>query len=148
MRPFADGCGNVVAVTALALLSGEIQFMVTNMATAVPLVKSGRLRGLGVSSPKRAAAAPDISTIAESGVPGYESGQWYGLFAPAGTPREILAFLHKETLAALHTKSMQDRLAIYGLDVVGNSADEFSGRIKSDIAKWKRVVKDVGIPTQ
>jgi tripartite-type tricarboxylate transporter receptor subunit TctC len=108
-------------------------------------VRTGKLRALGVSSAHRAAAAPDIPTIAEAGVPGYESAQWYGLFAPAGTPQEIIAWLHREATAILRATNMKERLAADGLEVVANSPDEFAALIRADIEKWTKVVKATGI---
>jgi tripartite-type tricarboxylate transporter receptor subunit TctC len=127
------------------LIAGEVPMMIDSMSSLLPHVRAGKLRALGVSSVQRAAAVPDIPTIAEAGLPGYESGQWYGLFAPAGTPPEILAWLNRETTAILHAASVRDRLAADGLEVVANTPDEFAARIKADIAKWKEVVKATGI---
>ena len=127
------------------LISGQVAMMTDSMSSLIPHVRAGRLRALGVSSARRAAAAPGIPTIAEAGVPGYESVQWYGLFAPAGTPREILAWLHRETIAILRAASIKERLAGDGLEVVANSPEEFAALIKADIAKWTRVVKAIGM---
>jgi tripartite-type tricarboxylate transporter receptor subunit TctC len=119
--------------------------MIDTMASVMPQVTAGKVRALGVSSLKRAAAAPDLPTIAEAGVPGYQSAQWYGLWVPAGTPQEIVAWLHKETTAILRGASMQERLAVEGLEVVANSPEEFLALIKSDIAKWTKLVKAIGM---
>ena len=80
-----------------------------------------------------------------SGVPGYESAQWYGLWAPAGTPREVVAWLHKEIVTVLRTPAMKERFAELGLDVIASTPDEFAATIKSDIAKWTRLVKTSGM---
>jgi len=128
------------------LIAGQVPMMTDSMSSVLPHVRAGKLRALGVSSTRRAAAAPDIPTIAEAGLPGYESGQWYGLFAPAGTPQEIIAWLHKEATAAVHTTKIKERLAVDGLEVVANSSGEFAALIKADIAKWTKVVKATGIP--
>jgi tripartite-type tricarboxylate transporter receptor subunit TctC len=128
------------------LIGGQVAMMTDSMSSVLPHVRTGKLRALGVSSARRAAAAPDIPTIAESGVPGYESAQWYGLFAPAGTPPEIIAWVHRETNAILRTPTVNERLAADGLEVVGNSPDEFASVIKADIAKWTKLVKATGIP--
>jgi len=120
--------------------------MTDSMSSVMPQVRAGKLRALGVSSARRAAAAPDIPTIAEAGLPGYESGQWYGLFAPAGTPQEIIAWLHREATAILRATNIKERLAVDGLDVVANSPDEFAALIKADIEKWTKVVKATAIP--
>ena len=127
------------------LIAGQVAMMTDSMSSVLPHVRAGKLRALGVSSARRAAATPDIPTIAEAGLPGYESGQWYGLFAPAGTPPEIIAWLHREVTAVLRAKNIKERLAVDGLEVAANSPDEFAALIKADIQKWKKVVKDTGI---
>ena len=127
------------------LISGQVAMMTDSMSSLMPHVRTGRLRALGVASERRAAAAPAIPTLAEAGVPGCESVQWYGLFAPAGTPQEILAWLHKETTAILRAANVRERLATDGLEVVANSPEEFAAQIKADIAKWTRVVKAIGM---
>lgn len=128
------------------LIAGHVPMMTDSMSSVLPHVRTGRLRAIGVSSARRAAAAPEISTIAESGVPGYESAQWYGLFAPAGTPQEIIVWLHRETNAILRAPNIREQLATDGLDVVGNALDEFAAVIRADIAKWTKLVKATGIP--
>ena len=127
------------------LIAGQVAMMTDSMSSVLPHVRAGKLRALGVSSVLRAAGVPDLPTIAEAGVPGYESAQWYGLFAPAGTPQGIIAWLHKETTAVLRARNIQERLAVDGLDVVASSPDEFGALIKADIAKWTRLVKAVGM---
>ena len=125
------------------LISGQVAMMTDSMSSLILHVRAGRLRALGVSSALRAAAAPGIPTIAEAGLPGYESVQWYGLFAPSGTPQEILAWLHRETTAILRATSIKERLAGDGLEVVANSPEEFAALIKADIAKWTKLVKAI-----
>ena len=126
------------------LIAGHVPMMLDTMSSVLPQVRAGKLRALGVSSAGRAAAAPNIPTIAEA-VPGYESAQWYGVWAPAGTPRDIVAWLHKETTAVLRAPHMQRRLADDGLEVVANTPDEFAAAIKVDIAKWMRLAKATGM---
>jgi tripartite-type tricarboxylate transporter receptor subunit TctC len=128
------------------LISGQVAMMTDSLSSVMPQVRAGKLRALGVSSAHRAAAAPGIPTIAEAGLPGYESAQWYGLWAPAGTPQDIIAWLHKETSAALRSPSTRERLAAEGLDVVANTPDEFAALIKVDIEKWTGVVRAAEIP--
>ena len=127
------------------LIAGQVAMMTDSMSSLMPHVRAGKLRALGVSSARRAAAAPGLPTIAEAAVPGYESGQWYGLFAPAGTPPGIITWLHKETAAIVGTPSIRDRLAVDGLEAVASSPDEFAALIKADIAKWTRLVKSAGM---
>ena len=133
------------SLAVIDLIAGQVPMMIDTISSVMPYVRAGRLRALGVSSARRAAAAPGIPTIAEAGVPGYESGQWYGLWAPAGTPQEIIAWLHREAAAILRATNMKERLAVDGLEVVANSPDEFAALIKADIAKWTKVVKATGI---
>jgi tripartite-type tricarboxylate transporter receptor subunit TctC len=138
--PYRSGS---LAVTDL--IAGHVPLMIDTMSSVMPQVSAGKLRALGVSSAKRAALTPDLPTIAEAGVPGYESGQWYGLWVPAGTPPEIVAWLHKETTAILRSGTMQERLAAEGLEVVANSPEAFLSIIKADIAKWTKLVKAIGM---
>ena len=138
--PYRSGS---LAVTDL--IAGHVPLMIDTMSSVMPHVTAGKLRALGVSSAKRAALAPDLPTIAEAGVPGYESAQWYGLWAPAGTPQEIVTWLHKETTTILRNSAVQERLRTEGLEVVANSPDEFLAIIKSDVAKWTKLVKSIGM---
>jgi len=127
------------------LIGGHVAVMLDTMSSVMPQFRAGKLRALGVSGARRAAAAPGIPTIAESGVPGYESMQWYGLWVPAGTSRDIIAWLHKESTSILRAPHMQKRLAEDGLDVVASASDDFAASIRADIAKWTRLVKAAGI---
>jgi len=129
----------------LALVSGQVAVTVASMLGTMPQVRSGRVRALGVTSAKRVASAPDLPTIAEAGVPGYESLQWYGLLAPAGTPKEILARLHKESVAVLRSSDVAARLASDGAEVVAGSPEEFGAFLRAETQKWARVVKAAGI---
>jgi tripartite-type tricarboxylate transporter receptor subunit TctC len=128
------------------LLAGRVALSATaSMANLIPHVRSGRLRALGVTTAKRTQALPDTPTIAEAGLPGYESVQWSGLLAPAGTPREIVTALHKEVIAILHTPEARERLAGIGTEMVGSTPEEFAAFIKSETAKWAKVAKAAGI---
>jgi tripartite-type tricarboxylate transporter receptor subunit TctC len=106
---------------------------------------AGRLRALGVTSAARTAALPDISTIAEAGLPGYEAVQWSGLLAPAGTPREIVVKLHQESTAILRTAEARERLAADSAELVLSSPEEFAAFLKAETVKWARVAKAAGI---
>ena len=128
------------------LIAGQVAMMTDSLSSVMPQVRTGKLRALGVSSAQRATAAPGIPTIAESGLPGYESSQWYGVWAPAGTPQDIITWLHRETTTILRTTAIRDRFAAEGLDVVANSPNEFAAVIKADIEKWTHVVKATEIP--
>ena len=127
------------------LLAGQLAIMAANMPQTIPYVRAGRLRALGVTTARRVAAAPEIPSIAESGLPGYESVQWFGLLAPAGTPREVIARLHKESIAILHMPENIARLAADGADVTTSSPEEFAAFIQAENAKWAKVVKAAGI---
>lgn len=122
------------------LLAGQLAIMAANMLQTIPYARAGRLRALGVTTASRVAAAPEISTIAESGLPGYESVQWFGLLAPAGTPREIIAKLHKESIAILRVPENIARLAADGAEVTTSSPEEFAAFIQAENAKWAKVV--------
>ena len=127
------------------VLAGQVPVMTPAVPTALPYIKSGRLRALGVSGARRSSAAPDIPTIAEAGVPGYEATQWFGLLAPAATPRAIVERWHKETVRALKAPEVRDRLVADGEDPVGSTPEEFAAYIRSETIKWAKVVKAVGL---
>ena len=127
------------------LLSGHVSLMTPNILTAMPHVRSGRLRALGVTSARRASGAPDIPTIAEAGLPGYEAVQWYGLLAPRGTSTSIVSRLNAEATRSLRLPEVRQRLAADGAEVVAGSAEEFGVFIRAETAKWAKVVKDAGI---
>ena len=127
------------------LIAGNVAMAINSMSTVMPQVRVGKLRALGVASARRVAATPELPTIAEAGVPGYESVQWSGLLAPAGTPQEIIARLYKETAAIVRNPDMKERLAADGSEVTAISPDEFAAFLKSELAKWAKVVKSTGI---
>lgn len=127
------------------LIAGQVALMAGNMPQLLPQVRAGRVRALGVTTAHRVAAAPDIPTIAEGGLPGYESVQWYGLFAPAHTPREIVERLNKETIAMLQTPQVRERLAADGAEIVGSTPEAFATFYLAELAKWAKVVKEAGI---
>ena len=127
------------------LLSGQVQAMFANTLTVLPQVRAGRLRALAISSAKRSAAAPELPTVAESGMPGYESGTWFGLFAPAGTPREIVNRLNGEIVRIMASADMKAKLLDQGADPVTGTPEQFRAFVKNELAKWGKVVKTVGI---
>ena len=126
------------------LLGGRIQMIFDNMPSALPLVKSGDVRALGVTSATRSAAAPDIPTIAESGLPGFEATSWFALMAPAGLPREVLARINAETARVLSLPDVREKLTVLGLDVAPGSPESLASLIQSETAKWANVVKESG----
>jgi tripartite-type tricarboxylate transporter receptor subunit TctC len=126
------------------LLGGRVTMMFDNMPSSLPLVREGKLRALGVTSLKRATAAPEIPTIAESGLPGFEAVSWFALFAPAGTPIPIVDKLQAEVSKILKSGDISRRLIDIGLEPVGSTADELAAYQRSEITKWAKVVKDSG----
>jgi tripartite-type tricarboxylate transporter receptor subunit TctC len=131
------------------LLAGRITAMVSNLPGLVDTVRSGKLRGLGVTTLKRSPRLPEIPTIDESGVPGFEVTVWYGVMAPAAVPKPILDKIHADTLKALGTADLRLRLEQQGIDP-GSSAtrEEFAAFVKAETVKWAKVVRDANIPTQ
>jgi tripartite-type tricarboxylate transporter receptor subunit TctC len=128
------------------LLGGRIDAAVSSsMSVLLPHVRSGRLHAIGVTAATRMQILPDIPTIAEGGMPGYEALQWAGLLAPAGTPRDIVLKLHKESVAYLRKPETVEFLARDSNIVIASTPEEFGAFIKAEIAKWARVVKAAGI---
>ena len=127
------------------LLAGHIQVMFVSNISALPQVKSGRLKPLGVTGATRTAQAPEIPTIAESGLAGYEMYGWYGFAAPAKTPRPIIQRLYSEVAKIAQDPKMKARLAGQGLELVGNTPEEFDAFIRAEIAKWSKVLKAAGV---
>ena len=119
-----------------------------SVPTAIPYIKAGKLRGLGVTMAKRTAALPDVPSIAEAGVPGYEATQWFGVLAPAGTPRPIIDRLNTEIVKLLKSPDVRDRLIADGTDPAPTTPEEFGAYIKSETEKWTKVIKAAGIKPQ
>ncbi len=126
------------------LLGGRVTMMFDNMPSSLPLVREGKLRALGVTSAKRSAAAPDIPTIAEQGLPGFEAVSWFAFFVPAGTPKPVIDKLQAEVKRTLELPGIGRRLAEIGLDPVGSSPEELGAYQAAEIVKWAKVVKDSG----
>jgi tripartite-type tricarboxylate transporter receptor subunit TctC len=138
--------GSAPALTDL--ISGQVQIMFGTMPATLPQVKAGKLRALGVSGVKRSAAAPDVPTIAEAGVPGFEVLNWYGIVAPAKTPGAIVQKLNRELLATLKSPAMIESLNTQGLEPAGGTPGEFGAFIKSEIARYGAVVRKAGIKAE
>jgi tripartite-type tricarboxylate transporter receptor subunit TctC len=127
------------------LLGGHIALMFDVIMTSLPHMQSGKLRTIGISSLNRDPLAPDVPTIAESGYPGYEALVWFGLFAPAGTPSEIVRRIQEEIARALATPKMRELLTSQGLVVVASTPTDFAARVGSEVAKWRKVIGEAGI---
>ena len=127
------------------LIAGQVSVMFANTLSVLPYVSSGRLRALGISSAKRSAASPELPTIAETGLPGFEATTWFGMLAPMGTSKEIIGRLNGELRRIVQTKATSDALIGQGADPIGGTPDEFKAKIRSDIEKWTRIIKAAGI---
>ena len=127
------------------LVGGQMQFMFSNFTAALPHMKSGKLRALAVSGARRTPIAPDLPTVAEAGLIGYAVTSWFGLFAPTGTPQEIVARLNTETGIAMRAPDMRVRLAAEGADPVAGTPAELAALLKVEIAQWARVIRQAGI---
>ena len=126
------------------LLGGQVQMMIAVMASTLPHVASGKLRGLAVTGAARSPSAPDMPTIAESGVPDYEFNTWYGIQVPAGTPRAVVDLLNAEVLRALQAPDVRARFAAGGLEPLASTPDAFGAMVRAEIAKWRRVAAAIG----
>lgn len=126
------------------LLGGRITMIFDNMPSALPLVKSGDVRALAVTSATRSAAAPNIPTMAEAGLPGFEASSWFALMAPAGLPKGVLARINAETLRVMAMPDVKEKLALLGLDLAPGSPEALASHIQSETIKWAKVVKDSG----
>jgi tripartite-type tricarboxylate transporter receptor subunit TctC len=130
------------------LLGGQINAQFTTIIGTIQHVKAGRLRWLALSTAKRSRAVPDLPTISESGVPGFDVGGWYGVLAPAGTPPAIVALLSREIVNALKAPEVGERFAADGSEPLGRTPENFTAYIKSEIGKWAKVVKETGVKAE
>jgi tripartite-type tricarboxylate transporter receptor subunit TctC len=127
------------------LISGRVSMMFENMPGAVSYINAGKVRVLGVTGTKRSPTMPQVPTVAEAGVPGYESLSWSGIAVPAGTPREVIARLNKEVNAILATPEMRQKLAEQGAEAVGGTPEAFNEHIKAEREKWSRLVRTANL---
>jgi tripartite-type tricarboxylate transporter receptor subunit TctC len=134
-----------IAPAMTDLMSGEVQLMFGTIVALVPHIQSGKLRAIAVTSRKRSSLLTEVPTLAESGLPDYEAGSWYGILAPAGTPRPVIERLHGAIVKALKEPEVAKRLAAEGAEVIGSTPDEFAAHIKSEIARVGKVVRAAGI---
>jgi tripartite-type tricarboxylate transporter receptor subunit TctC len=135
------------AVAFNDLISGQLQLMVGNFAAASALVGPGRLRALAVTGKQRSAQLPEVPTVAESGLPGFENMAWFGLFATAGTPADVLSKIHSDTVKVLSETDTKARLFVQGMTPVGNSPADFSAAMDAESKNWAMVVKNRNITT-
>jgi tripartite-type tricarboxylate transporter receptor subunit TctC len=129
---------------AVDLIGGRIALMFDNLTTAIPQIKAGRLRALAVTSDRRVAELPDVPTMLESGLKGFVVTPWWGIFAPAKTPKAIIDKLNRDIVSVLHSKEVKEYLASQATEVVGNSPQEFASYLRGEIARWAQVVKASG----
>jgi tripartite-type tricarboxylate transporter receptor subunit TctC len=134
--------GAVPAFTGL--LGGEIAVYMSSIQPALPMLKAGRVKALGVTSAKRIATLPDIPTISETGLPGYEVTNWYGVLTPAGVPKDVLGKLHGDLVRVMKQPDVQQRFAAEGGDATPNAPEQFAAFIRNEIAKWGKAVRDSG----
>ena len=126
------------------LLAGQVSAAFDNVLSAAPHVKAGKLRAIAVSTLRRSSALPEVPTVAESGLPGFEVAVWQGILAPAGTPKPLVDTLYSAIVRALGRPDMKERMAANGTEIIGSTPAEFATFIKSDLVKWAKVVKDSG----
>jgi len=129
----------------VALVGGQCHVGFATTPSVIQHVKSGKMRGLAVTSAQRSPSTPDLPTVSEAGVPGYEAGTWYGFLVPAGTPKTIVMRLHAESVKLLKLPDVRERLDAAGFDPIGSSSTEFSAYIRTEIDKWRKVVRAAGV---
>ena len=127
------------------IISGQVQLMFDGMPTAMPQIKAAKLRPLAVTTARRSAQLPELPTVAEAGLPGYEAVGWFGFAAPAGTPREIVGKLNREIVRILNLPEVRERLIGLGAEPVGDSPEQFAQFIKAEAAKWGKLVRALGL---
>ena len=130
------------------LLGGQVQMVFLDLPVLLPQVKAGKLRPIAVGAEKRVPTAPDVPTTAEAGMPSLLTENWYGMVAPAGTPKDVVAALNKAALEAMKDPDVVSKLSSQGAMLIGDTPDEFRAFIASETAKWAKVIKDAGVPTQ
>jgi tripartite-type tricarboxylate transporter receptor subunit TctC len=128
-----------------ALMAGELQLLMAGLSTVLPQAKSGKIKVLAVTGAQRTRVAPEVPTVAESGVPGYAFDVWYGMMVPAGTPRPIIARLHDEIARLLKSPLVSERFASIGLEPVSNTPEEFAALLQREVPRWKRIVRDANV---
>ena len=141
--PYKGGGPSMIAVSA-----GQVDFSMPAFPTSVPHIKAGRMRIIAVTGAKREPTMPDVPTVAESGVPGYEFGIWFGVFAPAATPKPVITRLNQEIVKALSTAEMRDQLFKVGVNAESSTPEQLGKLLRADVAKWAKVIEAAKIPTE
>jgi len=134
--------------TEQAIIAGEVELALLSIPVVAPQVKSGRMKILGVTTAKRSQMLPDVPTLQEQGLPGYEFGNWHGLLAPRGTPDRIVREVHRAAVQVLRTKEMQDLVLARGNEVIANTPEEFAAKLKHDVPRYKKLIAESGIEIQ
>jgi tripartite-type tricarboxylate transporter receptor subunit TctC len=133
------------AAATTDVLAGQVPMMFDNIFTTLPLARSGKFRALAVSTAQRSAIAPEIPSVAEAGVPGYDANAWFGLFAPAAVPKDLITRLNAEVVKGLQTADMRERLRALGATPGGGTPEHFAAFLRDEVAKWAKVVKTAGV---
>jgi tripartite-type tricarboxylate transporter receptor subunit TctC len=141
--PYKGGAPSVAAV-----IGGEVQLAIESPPPIVPQVKAGKLRARGAARPDRSPLLPDVPTVKEAGLPGFEVGSWYGFHAPAGTPKPIIDKLHAEMVRAMNTQELRERFAAVGTETIANSPAQFSAFINAELKKWGKVISAAGVKAE
>jgi tripartite-type tricarboxylate transporter receptor subunit TctC len=129
-------------------MGGQISLVFSNLPVALPQARGGKLRGIAVTSAQRVPSAPDIPTVAESGLPGFEAFTWFGFFAPGATPREVVVKLNADSVSALNLPDVKEKMAAQGLFVTANAPEPFAEFVRKEIQRWAKIVKDAGVKPQ
>ena len=133
------------APSIIGLMSGEVQMVFSSVPSALAQIKAGKIRALGVSIAKRSSVLPDVPTISESGVPGFDAASWYGVFAPAGTPKNVVGMLGREIVRIMNVPDMRERFATDGFEPAGSGPAEFSSFLRQELVKWAKAVEMAGL---
>jgi tripartite-type tricarboxylate transporter receptor subunit TctC len=137
-----------MAPTYPDLLTGRIQYIFDAVSTGMPHIQAGKTKALGVSSPKRSQAAPQIPTISESGLPGFEAEGWYGVVVPKGTPPDVVAKLNAEMLKALNDPAIAEKIRGAGFDIIGKGPAEFNAYMRGEQTRWAKLIRQAGIKAE
>src|SRR5262249_50970827 len=127
------------------MIGGEVNMTLNGLLATLPHIKSGKLKALAIAGKQRSAALPDLPTVEEAGVPGFQSGSWQGLLASGGTPKDVVAKINKTVVQVLQSHEIKERMAAQGADIVGDSPEQFATFIREEKVRWAKIVKDANI---